>query len=59
MPEETSRTVDSLGPGIYPSEIVQTLETPGEISGAFWAKGIEVVVERTPAPATDGPRGRG
>jgi hypothetical protein len=46
-----------LGPeqcGTYLAELVETLE-PGSDPGAFWAKWIEVVVERTP-PATDDPK---
>jgi hypothetical protein len=41
-----------LGPELfatYQAELVQTLET-GSDPGAFWAKWIDVVVERTPIP---------
>jgi hypothetical protein len=44
--------LDLLGPeqyGEYLTEIVETLES-GRDPGAFWAKWIEVVVERTPPP---------
>ena len=37
---------------MYQAELVETLETRKD-PGAFWAKWIDVVVERTP-PETDG-----
>src|SRR5208337_604105 len=40
----------------YVAEMVETLET-GSDPGAFWAKWIEVVLERTP-PEADGSPGR-
>ena len=46
-----------LGPelfGAYQAELMETLET-GSDPGAFWAKWIDIVVERTP-PETDEPR---
>jgi hypothetical protein len=38
--------------GEYLTEIVETLES-GRDPGTFWAKWIEVVVERTPPPESD------
>jgi hypothetical protein len=46
-----------LGPELfaaYQAELVEALET-GSDPGAFWAKWIEVVVERTP-PETNEPK---
>jgi hypothetical protein len=46
-----------LGPkrfGAYEAEMIAALET-GSDPGVFWAKWIDVVVERTP-PEADGPK---
>jgi hypothetical protein len=37
----------------YLTEIVETIESGGD-PGEFWAKWIDVVVERTPPPQRDG-----
>jgi hypothetical protein len=50
---------DLLGPehfGAFLAKIVRTLESGGD-PGAFWARWIDVVVERTPSK-TERPKGR-